>query len=90
MSVADGIAQLRDAGSLPAVRSEIANRKAMDWPLERAEIVDPEGLGDTRNTWRHKTPTATQETQSSERRDPWPDRAPQLHGSQRHRDDQPG
>lgn len=44
VSVADGIAQLRDAGSLPAVRSEIANRKAMDWLLERAEIVDPEGL----------------------------------------------
>lgn len=44
ISVEDGIAQLRDAGQLSAVRSEIANRKAMEWLVERADVVDPDGL----------------------------------------------
>ena len=44
VSVEESISRLRDAGSLPAVRSEITNRKAMEWLLERAEVVDPEGL----------------------------------------------
>ncbi|MCZ7631794.1 MAG: hypothetical protein M5U19_23275 [Microthrixaceae bacterium] len=44
LSVEDGIAQLRDAGQLSAVRSEIANRKAMEWLVERADVVDPDGL----------------------------------------------
>ncbi len=44
LSIEEGIAQLRDAGQLSAVRSEIANRKAMEWLIERAEVVDPEGL----------------------------------------------
>lgn len=44
LSVEDGIAQLRDAGQLPAVRSEIANRKAMEWLVDHAEVVDPDGL----------------------------------------------
>jgi trigger factor len=35
--------QLRDAGQLPAVRSEIANRKALEWLVERSEVVDPDG-----------------------------------------------
>lgn len=44
ISIDDAIAQLRDAGQLSAVRSEIANRKAMEWLVERAEVVDPDGL----------------------------------------------
>ncbi len=43
MSLEDGMAQLRDAGQLSAVRSEIANRKALEWLVERSEVVDPDG-----------------------------------------------
>jgi len=43
MSIEDGLAQLRDAGQMSAVRSEIANRKALEWLVERSEIVDPDG-----------------------------------------------
>lgn len=44
ISVEDGTAQLRDAGQLSAVRSEVANRKAMEWLVKHAEVVDPDGL----------------------------------------------
>ncbi|MCP4435761.1 MAG: trigger factor [Actinomycetia bacterium] len=43
ISIEDGMTQLRDAGQLSAVRSEIANRKAMEWLVERSEVVDPDG-----------------------------------------------
>ncbi|MGI9579098.1 MAG: trigger factor [Microthrixaceae bacterium] len=43
ISVEKGMEQLRDAGQLPAVRSEIANRKALEWLVERSEVVDPDG-----------------------------------------------
>lgn len=44
LSVEDGLNQLRDGGQLSAVRSEIANRKAMEWLVSHATIVDPDGL----------------------------------------------
>jgi trigger factor len=43
MSLEEGLAQLRDGGQLSAVRSEIATRKALEWLVERTEIVDPDG-----------------------------------------------
>lgn len=44
LSIEEGLEQLRDGGQLSAVRSEIANRKAMEWLVEHATIVDPDGL----------------------------------------------
>ncbi len=35
--------QLRAGGQLSAVRSDIANRKALEWLVEHIEIVDPDG-----------------------------------------------
>lgn len=35
--------QLERGGQLTAVRSEVRKRKALDWLLERVEIVDPDG-----------------------------------------------
>jgi trigger factor len=43
LSIEDAIDQLRDAGQLSAVRSGIANRKALEWLVEHTEFVDPEG-----------------------------------------------
>lgn len=36
-------AQFESGGQLPAVRSDLRKQKALDWLVERAEIVDPEG-----------------------------------------------
>ena len=35
--------QFESGGQLPAVRSDLRKQKALDWLIERAEIVDPEG-----------------------------------------------
>jgi trigger factor len=35
--------ELERGGQLPAVRSDVKKRKALEWLLERVEIVDPEG-----------------------------------------------
>ena len=37
------LAQFERGGQLPAVRSDIRKRKALDWLLERVEIVDQDG-----------------------------------------------
>ena len=35
--------RLERAGQMSAVRSDIRKRKALEWLLERVEVVDPEG-----------------------------------------------
>ncbi|MFV0317129.1 MAG: trigger factor [Microthrixaceae bacterium] len=44
LSIEEGMEQLRAGGQLSAVRSEISNRKAMEWLVEHSTIVDPDGL----------------------------------------------
>jgi len=43
VSVEEGLEQLRSAGQLSAVRSDIANRKALEWLVGSSEVVDPDG-----------------------------------------------
>jgi trigger factor len=43
ISIEDAIEQLRDAGQLSAVRSGVANRKALEWLVAHTEFVDPDG-----------------------------------------------
>ncbi len=43
LSVEDAIEQLRSAGQLSAVRSDLAKRKALEWLVEHSEIVDEDG-----------------------------------------------
>lgn len=43
LSIEEAVGQLRDAGQLSAVRSGIANRKALEWLVDHSEFVDPEG-----------------------------------------------
>ena len=38
-----GEKRLERAGQMSAVRSDIRKRKALEWLLERAEVLDPEG-----------------------------------------------
>ncbi|MGB6059661.1 MAG: trigger factor [Microthrixaceae bacterium] len=44
MSLEDARTELQDAGQIPAVRSEIAKRKAMEWLVDRTQVVDPDGV----------------------------------------------
>lgn len=43
LSIEDAIGQLRDAGQLSALRSEIAKRKTLEWLVEKSEFVDEDG-----------------------------------------------
>jgi trigger factor len=43
ISIEEAIEQLRDAGQFSAVRSGIANRKALEWLVAHTEFVDPDG-----------------------------------------------
>jgi trigger factor len=43
LSVEDAIEQLRSGGQLSAVRSDIAKRKALEWLVEKSEVVDEDG-----------------------------------------------
>ena len=43
LSVEDAIEQLRSAGQLSAVRSDLAKRKALEWLVEQSEVVDEDG-----------------------------------------------
>ena len=35
--------QLRSGGQLPAVRSDVSNRNALEWLVDHSEVVDPDG-----------------------------------------------
>jgi trigger factor len=43
MDPADFRTQLETAGQMPAVRSDVEKGKALEWLVEHAEVVDPEG-----------------------------------------------
>lgn len=43
LSIEEALEQLRGAGQLTALRSEIAKRKALEWLVEKSEIVDEDG-----------------------------------------------
>jgi trigger factor len=43
LSIEEAVEQLRSGGQLTAVRSDIAKRKALEWLVERSEIVDEDG-----------------------------------------------
>lgn len=43
ITIEDALEQLRSAGQLSAVRSDLAKRKALEWLVEHSEIVDEDG-----------------------------------------------
>jgi trigger factor len=43
MTVEEAIEELRAGGQLSAVRSDIVKRNALEWLVERSEVVDPDG-----------------------------------------------
>jgi trigger factor len=50
--------QLERGGQIPAVRSDVTRRKALDWLADRAEVVDPDGALIDRSTLEPPAPPA--------------------------------
>ena len=44
LSLEEAREELRNGGQLSAVRSDLAKRKALEWLVERSEVVDPDGV----------------------------------------------
>ncbi len=44
LSVEDAREELQSGGQLSAVRSDVSKRKALEWLVERSEVVDPDGV----------------------------------------------
>jgi len=44
ITLEDAREELQSGGQLSAVRSDVAKRKALEWLVERSEVVDPDGI----------------------------------------------
>ncbi len=44
LSVEEAREELQSGGQLSAVRSDVSKRKALEWLVERSEVVDPDGV----------------------------------------------